>query len=1471
MNRTLAQSLVLVNWKGVFYERYIIDPNVTALEGTNGAGKTTVMIAAYVVLLPDMSRLRFTNLGETGATGGDRGIWGRLGEPGRPSYAALDFGVSANQRLVAGVLLERKGEPSVEPTAFIITGLDSSARLQELFLLSQGDHELVPEMSELRENVARHGGRMQVFNTVRDYFAALFDYGVTPLRLGTEEERNKLNEMLRTSMTGGISRTLTSDLRSFLFKAQGGLADTLKRMKANLQACSRTRTNVQESQRLEQEIGGVFEAGHKMFASAYFATRERAAERLGLLADARIAYEQAQQKLDETNEEFKRVREDLAAKKENQTQLAFKTSEAQGSLKRLEQALEAAEEVAKRREQLNSAESGEQVAGLALEKRKKVLAKSREALRSCQDDYKRASVGLADLQRGVEELHRRAGAHLHVLSRKREAERLLGMDTILADSIGDLLMDSAERLGELSKVRRSARQRLADADAHRQDFAVARRDLELLADRTVDPEAAHEVALEQLRRFRRCEDLAAKRNEISDELEKVRHLAQEQSQARSQIEALEISLSGRGSASDEIRTHLAETEKEFERLLDEEREARSREAHCRYLAQSIRSRQSELRQNEPNWRDLASRAERLELELGNSIADRPKLLDARKLVYQRWSKARDKLSSLTDQRETLLSEARELVAAGGPFDSELLRVKDELGAELLATSYEDVSIDEAGPLEARLGPLVQALVVDDPVSAAAAIRDRPTSLGDVWFVDREHQAPNLVSLRAESGKGVRDLLVREQNATRVTRVPERPRLGRKARESRAEQLRSEAEELDKLVEIALVEERRLARLVKDGECLLEGINLWLAGDPAPELAELEQELVQCETDEEKLRVSAAGYQTASQQRKVRISALRELLGMAVLLDSPDYAELRDSLDKKLKDAVVAQGVVSRCSEAARVVEDKVDVLRRPPLAEQDAKALENQVVWLSEQCQSLDAATEALEAVSKNLEALGWEDASRELERSGSLVPALKKQLAGAELALENAERAKSDAEEAFGQSTSKWQDADGKRRAAIQHLLAAEEAFERLEISEPSRAGVEQAKRVLAQFEDQAKLLEEVLDDLKNAMGRYESEQAQAESNYRQAKVKVEAEERDSKPAIERWDRLQKLVAGHSLLPSVSSEGNPSGIRGHLNLVQEAHKQRAVLIERLRPVHGAQELLAAVDSNDGADQRFADGYLDLWLRVRDWLRRRLPAQVAEVDDPLEALARLRDQLSGLAERLARQEEDLRGASKDVAFGIEVQIRAARTQVKRLNDNLRGVSFGGIKGIRVMLNPNSRMEQVLRALRDGGVQELLFQKSMPLEQALDEIFKRHAGGQQGGQRLLDYREYIELEVEIRREVEADWEKANPTRLSTGEAIGVGAALMMVVLTEWERDANLLRGRRNYGSLRFLFLDEANRLSRNNLRVLFDLCQSLELQLMIAAPEVAQSRGNTTYRLVRCVGADGREQVVVSGRRTRVDA
>jgi chromosome partition protein MukB len=260
-----------------------------------------------------------------------------------------------------------------------------------------------------------------------------------------------------------------------------------------------------------------------------------------------------------------------------------------------------------------------------------------------------------------------------------------------------------------------------------------------------------------------------------------------------------------------------------------------------------------------------------------------------------------------------------------------------------------------------------------------------------------------------------------------------------------------------------------------------------------------------------------------------------------------------------------------------------------------------------------------------------------------------------------------------------------------------------------------------------------------------------------------------------------------------------------------------------------------------------------------------LPAPLAELTPKL-GLLRLEADLAQLERRLEHQEGDLRGTSSDVARSIEVQVRRATAQVRRLNGSLEGVSFGSIHGIRVQSERVTKMDQVLRALRDGETQELLFQSNLPIEAALDEIFRRHSGGKNGGERLIDYREYLDLWVCIQRQPGAEWERVNPSQVSTGEAIGIGAALMMVILAEWEREDQLLRRQRSLGSLRFLFLDEANRLSQDNLGVLFDLCRTLDLQLLIAAPEVARAEGNTTYRLVRRVNEAGQEEVLVTGRR-----
>jgi chromosome partition protein MukB len=1473
MSRTTAEALALVNWKGVFYERYLLDRHVTALEGANGAGKTTVMIAAYVVLLPDMSRLRFTNLGETGATGGDKGIWGRLGEQGRPSYAVVDFALPGKRRLVAGVHLERKGEPSVEPTPFIVSGLEPDVRLQDLLLVKQGERHGVPELGELRENAVRLGGRLQSFTSARDYFAALFDQGVTPLRLGTDEERNKLNEMLRTSMTGGISRALTSELRSFLLKEEGGLADTLQRMRANLDACRRTRTEVQDARRLEQEIGGVFAAGQTMFAAALLATRERAEELTRRVDEAEAARRAADEAHDAAKASLAETLTAIDAIEHRRAEIGQALESARIWHGRMRAALDAAKHLAECVTRLAEAEvlakeTGDQRAAAEAER-----SATAEALGRAQSDYARAAEGLADIQKGIEELHRRAGAYRQATRRLREAVASLGGEPIPVPAFGRRISSARDELSEVDEERREASRRLADAESNRAQHGKVMSALRVLVDGDVAVEAAYEAALSALQEYRRRVDLVDRLPTLERALDGARKQALRQANVRERASALVVAV-GDDPASQVVEGLLNEAETTLKGHEDQERAAKASAVQLERELKELELRRRALVEREPTFRDLSERAARLTTHLSTPVNSRPTLDAARSTLDGQLTAARRAADAVREEREALLQQARDLLAQGGPFSPDLLKLKDYLGADLVAGSFEDVGLDEAARLEARLGPLAHALVVDNPEAMARSLDGRSDALADVLLVSRDADLDQLASATSLVDVSERDVAVRDGIALRVSRVPSHPRLGRRAREVRTDELHREAQKMAGMLEEMRARRRQLERLVEDGEALLAGHAAWFAGDPAPELAEVRRLFVECEAKLGLERGAAVRHADAARAQRPRVSGLRTLLADALLLDPPDYAEQAREMEHQIDAARTAKDVVARHKASAEVVDRHQAILRQVPLTEGDVARLSERVQLLTNERGRLNEGIEALEYVRGNVEALSWEDAPSRLEQEQTLVPGLKQQLEEAKEHQAASDCASKGAEARYSAALTAFQDADGKRLAAMHTRTQAAEGFDRIGIPDPTEQALVIAQAEVTRLDEEYRGQDTKHRELLTTKGRQEGHVSAVEQKLAEAQEKLVKERSEAEPAVNRWDDLRERAARHGLVGSLLTEAPKelADVRGHVNLVQDANTGRKILFERLGGAQGGSQLLAELQTLRAPPEgEFAAAVLDLWLTVRDWLRRRLPAQVAEVDDPREALLRLRDQLSALEERLVSQETVLRGASEDVARGIDVQIRKARTQVNRLNKNLDGVSFGSIQGIRVRQNAVERLEQVLRALRDGTAQALLFQADMPFEEALEQIFQRFGGGRTGGQKLLDYREYVHLQVEIRRKAGSEWEIANPGRLSTGEAIGVGAALMMVVLTEWERDATLLRGKKSHGSLRFLFLDEANRLSHDNLGVLFDLCQTLDLQLLIAAPEVARAEGNTTYRLVRKTTTDGREEVRVSGRRTRAEA
>jgi chromosome partition protein MukB len=1512
--RAKATALVLVNWKGVFYERYLLDGNVTALEGANGAGKTTVMIAAYVVLFPDLNRLRFTNVGETGATGGDRGLWGRLGEVGRPSYAAIQVNLG-NEVVLLGVHLERKTEPSLQLTPFLARGLSSLTRLADVLLRQTESFDEIPTLPEIKTTVTELGGTLQVFNSTKDYFAKLFDLGISPLRLGLDEERNKFNDMLRTSMTGGISRTLTSELRWFVFRQDTGLSDTLSRMRGSLDACRRTRTEVIEARRLETEVNGIYESALHMFAAGYFASRNLAQELYEGVNHAKQQREEAQQLARQRSLEASAINTELAALADNLEQLEVSRTNARDEASRVTRALVTLSRLSTLREELARAEDAQQRALAAQHQSTLRRAQLIGERKVAQEALAKSATGLANLQSGLDELHRRA--HAHRVFRKHLDEVTERLKVSEARALDDQFL--AETQTELTSKLQTIDGQLVASQRDGALLQTQRREYERALEALAELEAATELtsgdapyvrARAVLSQLQRQELAGAVAPQLAERL----RVSQTRVTARSELLArlaairipvsdstAEVSLAEAHTSSSALRGQFDALEA---KVLDLENDLRSAEWHLKTGEQALRSLDGELRtlqEQHAEWERVS------EVALRVAPVDKP--LPVTKEALRRrhveleasLREVQHNIGQAEQRAEAAKTQAAAIEDTAGVVNPALISLADELEGELLVRRYEEVDVDEATTIEAQLGPLVDGIVVEDVTSAIAKLQNIPLPLDHVWLV--EPGAPVLntkppdsgapaVSLELEASNGGAypdgasargdagtssdaqhaHVVVDTPYGKRVSRKRDSASIGRKARERKLTALRKTITQAERVAQELGEESKRLEATFQDLAELSRASSVWLAGTQAARIATLSAEArelrSQLQAADERVRTLPATLHPL----RDAVERLRPLLSSASLLDFTTLEDELRATQKALDEAQHQRAVAESTSSVRQQLSETLESLRSPPpSAEELAEWQKNRESVVAERDRTFQL-LESVRQLRAHTYAREWVDAQRRLKETGGLVPALEDEHETSIARLQKLENQLTLAEQTWEEQTALAQKASGEVVALQAHISRGEVELEAEGLLVLSLT--EQEQRLTDLNRDCERLDAECAALRNSAQGkaaeaaRLDERRSQAsEEEKRVTTLQTQIQGREA-PARKAWETLAEQARDAGVLNLISRESlNGYGRLPSVDLGNHSERHFSVLLERLQRASSGQKLASALQQL--TDDQLGDSavpVLAVWSKVREWLAERVPARIAQSGDPLESLSRLRDELSRLEQRLAGQETTLRGESRDVARNIEVQVRRATNQVRRLNQHLSRVSFGTIAAIRIRLDRVERTAKVLEALHDGSAQSLLFHSTLPIEEAMDEIFRRYGGGKGGGQKLLDYREYIELTVEIQRKNVDEWERANPSRLSTGEAIGVGAALMMVILTEWERDANLMRAQKTQGTLRFLFLDEANRLSRDNLGVLFELCETLELQLLIAAPEVAQVDGNTTYRLVRQVSETGDEEVIVTGRR-----
>ncbi len=1466
MRRTTVQQLVLVNWKGMFYERFLLDAGVTALEGDNGAGKTTVMIAAYVVLLPDKTYLRFDPLTETGARAKDRGLWGRLGEAG-DAYAALDFQLASGDRLVAGVRLERTSKTGGELHPFLIRDLPDDASLQGVLLDRVGDEEEVPSRDRLRSLAAVAGGRLTWCGSVADYLRELFDSGVTPMPMVAGDERAKLNQLLKTSMTGGISRQLGEGLRHFLLRPDEGLGTTLKRIRANLDDCRRTRLLVADAQRSEREVQSVLEAGLHMFAAAVEGARRQASERERNAEEAREAEAKARVKLTRLAAEA----EDAAAERDR-SELAEQAAEAaeekaQAHQRTVEKAHGVWVDLLVDRERRTALQARHVEAGKAHDAKVGELEEAEERVRSHELDHQQAADGMADIQAGLERLHGKASRYRTVVAALARARALLPDFPFADEEVAEALRHCEGEATAATRVLTSAQARLDTAAETERAFRSVYAPLCELNGGPVDDSEAHALALRLLADLHKTEQLAGQLAVRRHRVAETKSRLAKQREARAEADKLSTEAEALSSSEDvrqaRERSVTALSEAQDRALAARELTRRLRQEHDDQRAQI-----ADLERKAEEHDRVRSRASRLGQSWGRSVTD-----SASGASLLAWLQGEETACGSREERTSedltrTYDELTRLRDAGGRFPDALMEAVEHVDGRLLVERFEDVALDMAAETEATLGPLAHAVLVSDVDASTRSLVEVEGRPDTIWLLDGAAESHVLGGDQTPARMGDA-VAVPVSGGVRLTRLPTEPVVGRQARQRRIEELEARRAQLEE----QLAEIRTLGRRLSDGvsqaTALLPFLGVLDSDPPGPLLEEARAAFAAREQALAKAAAAEAMTEGEVSKHAGRKSALESLWPDSGFLDPPDYAQLLAAHESELQLALEADLEVTATARPRKKVQEGLDLLRTPPptaveldeLTATVATATLSRERWLEPQPD--------LSTVASDLEALGFEDAERKIREDESMLASLKQEVDEAANRLERARSERDGARELERATEEKLRGAASALQVCTDKIGSLEAQFEEIGVLDASAEALAQSRSDAQTSRAKLRETRDARRAAGEAVARLDPQVKGAEEAVTSCERHRIEREAQARPAALRWEALRGRCVELRLLDAAQRDPELEGVEGKasVDVFQLRDQWWKLLLDRLVHTEDGPELAVELQAViESAAESGGERYLQAWLATRIWLARRVPKHVSEVDDPVQALRSLQLYLGRLGDRLERDEHRLRGDSRDVARAIEGRLRKVSNLLNRLNRDLRGVGFGSIAEIRVQSERDQRMKDVLDALSSPDDQQLLFRPDVPIEEALDELFQRHGGRREGGRRLLDYREYIRLRVEVRRRGGEAWERAQGNEMSTGESIGVGAAIMMVVLTAWEREANLLRARRDTGTLRLLFLDEATRLDQVNLATLFDLCGSLDLQLLIAAPEVATVAGNTTYVLERKRDTDGSWVVRVSGRR-----
>lgn len=1451
IERGKFRSLTLINWNGFFARTFDLDELVTTLSGGNGAGKSTTMAAFVTALIPDLTLLHFRNTTEAGATSGsrDKGLHGKL--RAGVCYAVLDVVNSRHQRVVAGVRLQQVAgrDKKVDIKPFSIHGLPTDTLPTDMLTEILGSRQArVLPLAEVKERVeAQEGVQFRQFSSVTDYHAMMFELGVVPRRLRTAGDRSKFYRLIEASLYGGISSAITRSLRDYLLPENGGVRKAFQDMEAAL----RENRMTLEAIRVTQSDRDLF----KHLISE--ATSYVSADYMRHANERRIHLDGA---LQLRNELFT-SRNQLASEQYRHIEMARELSEHNGAESDLETDYQAASDhlnlvqtAMRQQEKIARYDADLEELTYRLEEQNEVVAEAREVQEENEARAEAAEIEvdelksqLADFQQALDVQQTRAIQYQQALQALEKARAQCQLPDLTIDNAAEWQETFQAREEEATERLLRLEQKLSVAEAAHSQFEQALALVTSIAGE-VSRQDAWQVGRELLRD-------AANQRHHAEQLSSLRlRLNELETRLREQHDAERLladfcKRQGQQYDADALEGLQRELEAQIEQLNESVADAGERRMLMRQELEQLRERITALTARAPHWLAAQEILTQLSEQTGQTLSSSQQITEYMQQLLERERETTVERDEVAARKREVEQQIARLSQPGGAEDARLTQLAERFGGVLLSEIYDDVTLDDAPYFSALYGPSRHAIVVPDLSLVREMLDGLEECPEDLYLIEGDPQSFDDSVFSVDELENAVVVKVAERQ-WRYSRFPKVPLFGRAARENQLELLNNERDQLAERFATLSFDVQKTQRLHQSFSRFI-GSHLAVAFDEDPEAqmrqlnsrrGELERALAQHENDNQQQRAQF-------EQAKEGVAQLNRLLPRVNLLLDDSLADRCEEIRERVEEAQEAARFLHQHGVKLSKLEPLVAVLQSDP---QQHEQLTRDYQQAQQQQREARQQAFALTEVVQRRAHFSYEDSADMLTGNSDLNEKLRQRL-------EQAEGERSRARERLREHQAQLTQYSQVLASLKSSYDAKRDMLKELQ-QEMQDIGV----HADASAEERARSRR---DELYTALSHNRARRNQLEKQLTFCEAEMDSLQK----------KLRKLERDYHLMREqvVSAKAGWCTV---LRLVKENGVERRLHRRELAYLSG-DELRSMSDKALGAlrlavadnehlrdvlrmseDPKRPERKIQFFIAVYQHLRERIRQDIIRTDDPVEAIEQMEIELNRLTEELTAREQTLAISSRSAANIIRKTIQREQNRIRQLNQGLQAVSFGQVRSVRLNVNVRETHAMLLDTLSEEHEQhqDLFTSNRLTFSEALAKLYQRlnpqidmgQRTAQTIGEELLDYRNYLEMEVEVNRGSDG-WLRAESGALSTGEAIGTGMSILVMVVQSWEEESRRLRGK-DISPCRLLFLDEAARLDARSIATLFELCERLEMQLVIAAPENISPEKGTTYKLVRKV-------------------